>query len=257
MKRLFLSLTMLTAMAMLPAYSLAAGGSKDDNVRRLEQVSEVARHNAAVVAEMYRRSRQSQAEVEANVEKYLAEARAKAPQHQTYVPVFDTEPVKTRSQMHEEEIMSREELLTAFEQRAGNGRSRYVPKLAPTTVEKNYIFLYFDVPSDNAVGPVAMRVQYYADDPLDTQAVEFTINGAKYSVAANGLKTKQRGIFTSEWFDVEMTGDNQALLEAMGFANYVKLKFIGKSCNHIKSLTDEQVAQLRKAYFLHKSYTER
>ncbi|MGN0213791.1 MAG: hypothetical protein ACI4AH_03155 [Muribaculaceae bacterium] len=256
MKNVYLYLC-VAVMSVLPIFSLAADNDKDNMVRRLEQVSDVAKHNAAVVADMYRRSRQSQSEVDANVEKFLAEARAKAPRHQTYVPEFATEPVKARSEVHDEETMSREQLMEAFEQRLTGGSNRLVPKLAPVTVEQNSIFLYFDVPGTNSVGPISMRVQYYADDPLDTQSVEFTINGEKYSVAAKGLSTKQRGIFTSEWFDVEMTGENDALLQAMGYANYVKLKFIGKSCNHIKSLTDEQVAQLRKAYFLHKSYSAR
>ena len=99
-----------------------------------------------------------------------------------------------------------------------------------------------------------IRVQYYADDRLDTQGVEFQINGEKYVLTPNKLNTKREGKYVSEWFDMPLTGDNERLVEAMGYANYVRVKFLGKSCNHIKDLTRDQVAQLRKAYFLRKIY---
>ena len=53
---------------------------------------------------------------------------------------------------------------------------------------------------------------------------------------------------------MELSGENEALVEAMGFANYVRVKFIGKSCNHIKDMTRDQVADLRRAYFLKKNF---
>ena len=58
----------------------------------------------------------------------------------------------------------------------------------------------------------------------------------------------------AEWFEMPLRGDNASLVDAMGYANYVRVKFIGKQCNHIKDLTRTQVADLRKAYFLHKIY---
>ncbi|MGM9803909.1 MAG: hypothetical protein ACI308_07015 [Muribaculaceae bacterium] len=211
-------------------------------------VSSVAMSNAAAIEAMNRRARQSQAEVEANVEKYLAEARSKAPEHETYVPDF------ARRRIHDEEKMTQTQLLTSFNAKHTVGNTKYVPKSAPSRIEQNGIYLYFSVPTGSRPGVMNLRVQYYADDRLDTQAVEFLINGQKFCVTPDKLNTKREGRYVSEWFDVEMTGDNQLLLEAMGYANYVRVKFLGKSCNHIKDLTRDQVSTLRKAYFLHKNY---
>ena len=121
-------------------------------------------------------------------------------------------------------------------------------------VEKNAIYLYFEVPTGGRPGPMRIKVQYYADDRLDTQAVEFQINGEKYRITPNHLDTRKNGKFVSEWFDMILEGEHDALVEAMGMANYVRVKFIGKSCNHIKDMTRDQVADLRKAYFLKKNF---
>ncbi|MBS7374663.1 MAG: hypothetical protein KIG52_01805, partial [Muribaculaceae bacterium] len=68
------------------------------------------------------------------------------------------------------------------------------------------------------------------------------------------LDTRKNGKYVSEWFDMILEGEHDALVEAMGMANYVRVKFIGKSCNHIKDMTRDQVADLRKAYFLKKDF---
>ena len=210
--------------------------------------SNILSGNKATVAEMNKRSHQTQEEVEANVEKFLAEARAKAPKHETYVPEFATR------RMHDEEKMTQQQLLASFNAKKGVGITKYLPKSAPSMVEQNAIYLYFEVPIGRRPGPMNIRVQYYADDRLDTQGVEFQINGEKYVLTPNKLNTKREGKYVSEWFDMPLTGDNERLVEAMGYANYVRVKFLGKSCNHIKDLTRDQVAQLRKAYFLRKIY---
>ena len=46
-------------------------------------------------------------------------------------------------------------------------------------VEQNAIYLFFEVPTASRPGDMNIRVQYYADDRLDIQKVEFTINGSK------------------------------------------------------------------------------
>ncbi len=204
---------------------------------------------AKQVAEANKRSqrKQTQEEIDANIEKYLAEARAKAPKRETYRPF----PTAAR-RVHDEENMTKEQLLRAFDAKRRVGMVKYQPKSAPSVIEKNSIYLYFEVPTGGRPGPMCIRVQYYADDRLDTKAVEFQINGEKYLLTPKKLDTRKNGIFVSEWFDMTLDGDYESLVEAMGYANYVRVKFIGKSVNHIKDLTREQVADLRKAYFLRK-----
>lgn len=227
----------------------------DESSKRFKEVKpqprqqdKIASGNQTVVEEMNRRSHQSKEEVEANVEKFLAEARAKAPKRETYVPEFATRRV------HEEETMSQQQLMKSFDAKRIVSITKYIPKSAPTMVEQNAIYLYFEVPVGGRPGPMKIRVQYYADDRLDTRGVEFNINGEKYLLKPDKLNTERKGKFVSEWFDMSMSGENERLLDAMGYANYVRVKFLGKSCNHIKDLTRDQVSQLRKAYFLRKNF---
>ncbi len=202
------------------------------------------------VAEANQRSQrqQTQEEIDANIEKYLAEARAKAPKRETYRPF----PSAAR-RVHDEENMTKDQLLKSFDAKRRVGFVKYQPKSAPSIVEKNSIYLYFEVPTGGRPGPMCIRVQYYADDRLDTKAVEFQINGEKYVLTPQKIDTRKNGIFVSEWFEMKLDGDHESLVEAMGYANYVRVKFIGKSVNHIKDLTREQVSDLRKAYFLKKA----
>lgn len=212
----------------------------------------IARGNAAAAGALQAQRtqrKQTQEEIDANVEKYIAEARAKAPKHETYRPFGNV----TR-RIYDEERMTQEQLLASFDAKHRLGATVYKPKSAPSMVEKNAIYLYFEVPTGGRPGPMRIKVQYYADDRLDTQAVEFQINGEKYRITPKHLDTRKNGKFVSEWFDMILEGDNDALVEAMGMANYVRVKFIGKSCNHIKDMTRDQVADLRKAYFLKKNF---
>ena len=211
-------------------------------------VSAAEQSNKAVLEQMNRRANQSAEEVEANVERFLAEARAKAPKHETYVPEF------ARRRIHDEEKMTQEQLLKSFTAKHTIGKTKYVPRSAPSMVEQNAIYLFFEVPTASRPGDMNIRVQYYADDRLDIQKVEFLINGYKYTITPLHLNTSRQGKYVAEWFEMPLRGDNASLVDAMGYANYVRVKFIGKQCNHIKDLTRTQVADLRKAYFLHKIY---
>ena len=150
--------------------------------------------------------------------------------------------------------MTQEQLLKSFTAKHTIGKTKYVPRSAPSMVEQNAIYLFFEVPTASRPGDMNIRVQYYADDSLDIQTVEFTINGSKYTLTPEHLNTRRQGKYVSEWFEMPLIGSDASLVEAMGYANYVRVKFIGKQCNHIKDLTRNQVADLRKAYFLHKIY---
>lgn len=211
-------------------------------------ISAARQSNKAVIEQMNKRANQSQEEVEANVERFLAEARSKAPKHETYVPEF------AQRRVHDEENMTQEQLLKSFTAKHTIGKTKYVPRSAPSMVEQNAIYLFFEVPTASRPGDMNIRVQYYADDRLDIQKVEFLINGNKYTITPLHLNTSRQGKYVAEWFEMPLRGDNASLVDAMGYANYVRVKFIGKQCNHIKDLTRTQVADLRKAYFLHKIY---
>ena len=234
------------AIARFAALAVVDDPRKDDESKRV-----IATGTAAQQALQSQRTqrKQTQEEIDANIEKYLAEARAKAPKHETYRPFGNV----TR-RIHDEEKMTQEQLLASFDAKHRLGATVYKPKSAPSMVEKNSIYLYFEVPTGGRPGPMHIKVQYYADDRLDTQSVEFQINGDKYRITPSHLDTRKNGKYVSEWFDMELSGENEALVEAMGFANYVRVKFIGKSCNHIKDMTRDQVADLRRAYFLKKNF---
>lgn len=234
-------LTVVTVRDEADAARYASVAVPEDNAARVSEA--VRRANALAVSRGGSRT-QSAAEVEASVERYLSEARGKAP---AYKPV-----VIKAVRVPAEERMSRQELLRSFVCEHTVGRDSYRPKGAPERLEANSIYMHFDVPTGARPAAMCLRVQYYADDPLLTQSLEFTIGGRKLTLTPAEVHSQRRGRFVTEWFDMPLTGDDVQLQEAMGHANYVRVKFVGKTCSHIKDLTREQVADLRRAYYLHK-----
>ena len=117
-------------------------------------ISAAEQSNKAVIEQMNKRANQSQEEVEANVERFLAEARSKAPKHETYVPEF------AQRRVHDEENMTQEQLLKSFTAKHTIGKTKYVPRSAPSMVEQNAISLFFEVPTASRPGGMNIRVQY-------------------------------------------------------------------------------------------------
>ena len=195
-------------------------------------------------AQANQRRPQTQEEIDAKIEQYLAEARAKA-------PAYVSTKYVAEGYKHPEEEMSKEQLLTYFNVREEGGKKIYSPKAASNKIETNDLYLYFEE-KNGSVGPLMMQVYYYADDPLDIQFMDFGINGEHLKFKPSLVDHSRKGRFYSERFVQALQGADTQLADAMGHAHYVRSKYIGKSCNHIKDLSKQQVANLRRAYFLHK-----
>ena len=93
------------------------------------------------------------------------------------------------------------------------------------------------------VDPLHLRVQYYADDPLQFNEILFTIDGFDYSYRAlSPQRGKGAGRMIWEFSDQEVASSDRDLLYALSHANWVRMSLVGSDgTKHVKLLTETQI----------------
>jgi len=128
---------------------------------------------------------------------------------------------------------------------------RYTP--AGTTMKRtdNQCYFYFD-----EGGPLHLRVQYYADDPLNYDRMVFTIDGFDYDFTTMARPQRGRdGRMYWEITDDQLTTANRDLVYALSHASWIRLKLLGANgINHVKLLTERQVDDFARAWDLYRLY---
>ena len=134
-----------------------------------------------------------------------------------------------------------EQLMPAFTvDENGDCYSKYVSREKGS----NEVYFTFSIGEDSLPGPLRLRVQYCADDPLDFDQLVFTIDGYDYMFYPSNLQhgTLDGGLYW-EISDDELKPGYRDLVYALAHSNWVALKLMStRGINHVKMLTDGQRA---------------
>lgn len=122
------------------------------------------------------------------------------------------------------------------------GTVRYMPRDVTMATTENAFYAYFTT-SGSQVEPLRLRVQYYADDPLQFNDIQFQINGFDYSYRATSPRRgKGTGRMIWELSDQVVQTSDKDLIYALAHARWVRMLLVGADgTKHVKMLTEKQI----------------
>lgn len=131
-----------------------------------------------------------------------------------------------------------------------SNRKWYKPKLVPKFTNKNGIYCYFQT-ENGKPSNLRFRVQYYSDDWLFFDKVQFSIDGKAFDYIPSKTETDAgNGGYIWEWFDESLTDADKELVYALSNAQNAKMKLIGKYSD-VKVITKEQVKGIKQTLDLY------
>ena len=111
--------------------------------------------------------------------------------------------------------------------------------------------LYFGVQEEKPLS-LRFRIQYYAEDWLFFKKVQFSIDDNAYEYIPSDTETDSGyGGKIWEWFDEPLNMNDKELIYALVNANSAKMKFIGRQYFDIKTITKEQMNDIKRALELY------
>ena len=133
-------------------------------------------------------------------------------------------------------------LMQLNKERVQAGVVRYMPKGVSMSKTENAFYAYF-ITDGASVEPLHLRVQYYADDPLQFNDIVFTIDGFDYRYhAVSPQRGKGTGRMIWELSDQEASASDKDLLYALSHAHWVRMYLVGSDgTKHVKMLTETQI----------------
>jgi hypothetical protein len=129
---------------------------------------------------------------------------------------------------------------------SNNNKIWYTPKSAPQYTNRNGIYCYFQT-ENGMPSNLRFRVQYYNDDWLFFNKIQFSIDDKAYEYIPSDTETDSgNGGYIWEWFDESVTSTDKELLYALANAKNAKMKFIGRQYYDIKTITQEQKLAIKR-----------
>ncbi|MBR1551689.1 MAG: hypothetical protein IJ632_05145 [Muribaculaceae bacterium] len=126
---------------------------------------------------------------------------------------------------------------------------RYTPRGTSMKQSENAIYFYF---VDN--GPLRLRVQYFADDPLNFSEMVFTIDGFEYPYRpARTQRGRQGARFYWETSDEELGASDRDLVYALTHCHWARVKLLGANgIDHVKMFTTGQLEDFARLWQLYR-----
>jgi hypothetical protein len=126
----------------------------------------------------------------------------------------------------------------------------YEPKSAPTYVNKNALYCYFQ--TENGIpSNLRFRLQYYSDEWLFIEKVQFSIDGKAYEYMPSKTETDNGDGNIWEWFDESANASDKNLLTAISNAKKAKMKLLGRQYFEIKPITQDQILNIKRTVELY------
>ena len=132
------------------------------------------------------------------------------------------------------------------------GRVWYQPKSCPKYRNQNGIYIYFAT-KNNIPEKLRFCIQYHADEWLFFKKVSFSIDGKAYDYIPLKTETDSgNGGRIWEWSDEAITESNdKQLIKALAKAKSAKMKFIGRQYYNIKTLSKQQIEDIKRTIELY------
>ncbi|MEL1244519.1 hypothetical protein AAEO56_09620 [Flavobacterium sp. DGU11] len=127
----------------------------------------------------------------------------------------------------------------------------YTPSNAPKYTNMNGIYFYFQT-ENNIPSNLRFRLQYYADDWLFFDKVQFSIDNKAFDYVPTNTETDSGdGGYIWEWFDEGLTITDRDLVYALANAKTAKVKLIGDKYYDIKTITKKQILNFKRTLDLY------
>ena len=135
-----------------------------------------------------------------------------------------------------------------------NGNTFYTPKGVSLANDANDVFFCFES-SGNAPGRLHLRVQYYADDPLNYNDITFTIDGFNYNFhPGKPARGKQGARMYWEQSEDALTAKDKDLVYALSHCHWARISLKGADgMNHVKMLTEKQLEAFAHTFELYRA----
>ena len=144
-----------------------------------------------------------------------------------------------------------DELMPGFTvDETGDCFSKYVSR----DTMSNEVYFTFSISEDSLPGPLRLRVQYCADDPLDFDQLVFTIDGYNYPYyPVNHTSGSEDDQLFWEMSDDVLQPAYRDLVYALAHGNWIALKLMSRrGIHHVKMLTDGQRTDFAHALDLYR-----
>lgn len=148
------------------------------------------------------------------------------------------------------------ELLPFFSQErdefSSDGSVMIQPKSAPRFVNENGIYLYFYT-SNDGVGPLRFRYQYYADDWLFIKGVKFAIDDKIFEFIPSKMERDHGEGMIWEWFDEKIGARHGEMIETLTDAESAKMKLFGSQYTEVVTITQKQIRDIKRTVELYRA----
>ena len=128
----------------------------------------------------------------------------------------------------------------------------YVPKNAPKYVNRNGIYCYFETENDIPQN-FRIKIQYYAEDWLFIRKVQFSIDGNPYEFIPTSPERDHDNGYIREWIDEQVSLGDVEIIKALANAKTAKMKLIGSKYHNIKTITPQQILDIKRAVDLYEA----
>lgn len=135
---------------------------------------------------------------------------------------------------------------------SNNNEIWYEPKSAPKYTNMNGIYCYFQTQNGMPCN-LRFRIQYYSDDWLFFNRIQFSIDEKAYEYIPQNVETDNGDGNIWEWFDEGLNSSDKDLIYALANAKKAKMKFIGRQYHDIKTITKEQSLAIKRTIELYKA----
>ncbi len=128
------------------------------------------------------------------------------------------------------------------------GNKCLMPSSASVNNSSNELYLYFTEDAQGNAQDLHLRLQYYADDPLNYNDMVFTIDGFEYKFHPVNIKRgKGDGIMIWEQSDDVVKVGDKDLVYALAHCNWAQLKLHGADdMSHVKLISDDQLKTFKQ-----------
>lgn len=135
-----------------------------------------------------------------------------------------------------------------------DGKIWVKPKSSPAYTNQNGIYCYFQT-ENNVPNNFRFRVQYYSDEWLFFDKIQFSIDGKAYEyVPLTTENDSGNGGYIWEWCDENVSeSSDKELINALANAKTAKMKFIGRQYYDVKNITKEQLNGIKRTVEYYKS----